>query len=130
MVLERENKALEFLQAWSTWMITVETTLLTVAGATVLFKDKVRFCHGWFVTCIVCFALSIAAAAWVLGSLPSIRLRIQDGQTPYSLRIFDLPWMPALNVFVFVQHAAFLAGLVALLFLLATAKAGGPLCCS
>jgi len=123
MAVDRENEALKFLQSWSSWMITVETALLGFAGATVLFKDKVQFCHGWFIVTVGSFALSIAAAAWVLGSLPSIAVRIQEHQNPYNLSIFDYPLMPPLYAVACLQHATFLAGLVALTFLLATAQA-------
>lgn len=70
---------------------------------------------------ILAFASSIAMAAWVLGSLPSITQRLHRGPLQLgAYGIFDLPivrWVPLYAV-TFLQHLFFFAGLIALFFAL------------
>ncbi len=103
-----QMEALGFLKDWSIWLVSLQTAvigLLTVAG-----KD--RMSRRGAMGVVACFVVSIIAATFVLGGIPSIAQRVPKGSEAnvYLLPVFE-GW-PILWVFTLAEHVFFMVGLV------------------
>ena len=116
--------ALQLLKDWSIWLVSLQTASLGlvtfIGGKEGLIKLDAR----WARFAIICFALSIVAATWVLAALPSIFMRMQDdAENFYKIGMFEWPpfkWVP-LWVFTFLEHILFVLGI--LFFMLSVTSA-------
>lgn len=109
-------EALKLLREWSAWMVAVQTALIGVGA---LFPERLPQAGSCCIKlAILCFGISIASAASVLGGIPSIAQRLEGDKSIYDISIFDLKWLKymPLNRFCLIEHISFLLGLVALIF--------------
>ena len=109
-------EGVKLLKDWSTWMVTVETGVIALI-ASVYLKDGAHF-PRWGQVLVVCFALSIVAAAEVLSALPWVVLtKNQNGFNNFYLEpISSVPIRKHVRVWMVAvaQHVFFFAGLVAM----------------
>lgn len=108
--MEIQLKALDLLKDWSTWLVAIQTGalgLISLSG-----QDKTSIKPGWAYAVLICFAVSIITATFVLGGIPSIvqRLPQSEEKNIYHIPIFER-W-PRLWYFTFVEHVSFLLGVV------------------
>jgi hypothetical protein len=120
-------ESLKLLKEWSSWMVTTEGVMIGFlvnalakappVGASNTATSTLHLDLVMLQYTILAFASSIAMAAWVLGSLPSISQRLHRGPLQLgAYGIFDLPivrWIP-LCAITFLQHLFFFGGLIAL----------------
>jgi hypothetical protein len=127
MPLDVEQKQVEALKAladWSKWLISIESGLS--AAIVLAVQGKVDFGFNFIFGALLCFFISILAATWLLGGIPSAMQQIPhpkegdpgDPGDPdvHGIRVFNIP----LGRFATVEHAFFI---VALIFL------GVAICC-
>ena len=110
-------EALKLLREWTVWMVAVQTGLIGFL-VSLLLQGKIRLGSAYIKGAVICFGLSIACAAWVLGSIPSIAQRLNhDKRGIYALGIHDLPICRHLSLgwFSFFEHFGFVLGLLALI---------------
>ena len=116
----KQFEALKALADWSKWLISLESALIVARIA--LAKDIPI--SDIAVVALFCFALSILAAAWLLGAVPGAmeRIPIRDKEKPniYAYRQFrDLAIGIPIWVFALSEHLFFAVGLI--LFILSVA---------
>ncbi len=122
-------EAAKLLKDWSTWLVTVQAAALGLI--TIFFgKDQALQRNYWSFGMVICFALSICFATFVLGSLPTIIQRITPKDYLHDMVLFTLPvgrLLPVkLSVAAFGQHVMFLAGVICLAgYLISTFRATG-----
>jgi hypothetical protein len=118
--------ALDALKDWSAWLVSIQTaviglTTFVLGGTNVQIRAR-----NWLIGGLVSFAASIVCATFVLGSIPSILIRIEED--PASLeRYGGFYWMPiagpdwfeasfgyVLRLWLFTvgEHIFFLVGVV------------------
>jgi hypothetical protein len=109
--MNNQLEAVKLLKDWSTWLVTVQTGAL---GLITIFSDKkILTFNCWSVVTVLSFTLSIFAATWVLGALPSIAQRITAADNVHAMHLFE--WLPIrLWVASGLQHLLFVAGIFAL----------------
>jgi hypothetical protein len=105
--------ALRFMKEWSVWMVGVETALLGFL-VSLLSRDMLALGSYYLKGAAICFGLSIAFAAWVLGAIPSISQRLsKETGSIYMLGLFKIPVFRHVRLgwITFLQHLFFLLGL-------------------
>lgn len=114
---EKQFKAAELLKDWSIWLVTVQSGAITLI--TMFSKESLIAKNVFSLGTVICFALSIAVATWVLGSLPSIVQRVGPGDYLHDKWLFSW-WPTPLWAASFAQHILFLLGLFCLIMHLLT----------
>jgi hypothetical protein len=98
-------------------MVSVETALLGFL-VSLLASDRIALGSIYLKGAAVCFGISIALAAWVLGAIPSVSQRLtNDSDSIYRMGLFDIPIMRHLRLgwVTFFQHVFFVLGLLGLI---------------
>jgi hypothetical protein len=122
-------ESLKLVQQWSSWMVTTEGVMIgflvnaiSKAAPPGAQTETLQLDLEALQYTILAFAISIAMAAWVLGSLPSIaqRLHRDPSRDLGAHGIFDLWLIRRIPLYAatFLQHLFFVAGLVTLFFAL------------
>ena len=109
--------ALGFLREWSVWMVGVQTVLLGFL-VSLLSRNQIALGSYYLKGAVVCFGLSIALAACVLGALPSISQRLPGREHGiYQFAVVDFPLLRRFRLggLAFLQHLFFFLGLLGLI---------------
>jgi hypothetical protein len=91
---EAAVEAVKLMKDWGSWMTSVSTAIIgtngfmMVNGGTNSLREP-----AWAYLSLLFFGLSIAFAAWVLGSLPSVVIRLRKGG---PADIMEIPISPTL----------------------------------
>jgi hypothetical protein len=125
--------ALDALKEWSAWLVSIQAAVLGLATFIIGRNGLVpatgsKWGRRFLIWSVVAFAASIFFATWVLGSIPSILLRIEDNPTTdnfYHMPIAGAPgfetlyqslpewarYMLQLWAFTAAEHLLFLTGI-------------------
>jgi hypothetical protein len=98
-------------------MVGVETALLGFL-VSLLTSERIALGSVYLKGAAVCFGISIALAAWVLGAIPSVSQRLtHDAGSIYRMGLFAIPIMRHIRLgwITFFQHFFFLLGLLGLI---------------
>lgn len=114
---ELQLAGVRLLREWSTWMVGVETALLGFL-VSLLSRDMVALGSPYLKGAAICFGVSMAFAACVLGALPSVAEQLGKAERGiYAIALFDIPVVRVIRLgwLAFVQHSFFLLGLCGLI---------------
>ncbi len=78
-------EAAKLMKDWGTWMTTVSTAVIAANGLLISTSSAPTTTSplrepSWAYWSVLCFGLSITFAAWLIGSLPSVVLRLKKPQ--------------------------------------------------
>lgn len=112
-IAEKQCEALKALADWSKWLISLESALI-VARIALATDHPISRIAVW---AFFCFALSILAAAWLLGAVPGAieQIPICDKEKPniYAYRQFqDFAIGIPIWIFALSEHLFFAVGLI------------------
>jgi hypothetical protein len=85
---ETAIEATKLMKDWGSWMTTVSTAVIGTSGVMVSLNGSPPREQWWAHLSVLHFGLSIVFAAWVLGSLPSVVVRLRK-ESPASGIVFD-----------------------------------------
>ncbi|MEM1142151.1 MAG: hypothetical protein AAGI88_06150 [Pseudomonadota bacterium] len=116
---KRRIEALNSLADWSKWAISIQT--LSAVGITIA-KSAVFSIETWpgrlLITAVVALLISVIAATLLVGAIPAaIQNVAKDGKTiELTESIYENKWQDWIrfDTLAFIEHAAFLVGLIAL----------------
>lgn len=117
----------KLVKEWSTWMVTTEGVIIGFLINSIAkwppsgSEVELPLNRNLIVGTIAAFALSMAVAAWVVGSLPSVVQRLPHSRRALGAHgMLDLPWLRDVPLYVltFLQHLFFGVGIVTLLLAL------------
>jgi hypothetical protein len=112
-------ESLKLLKEWSTWLVTIQTGLLSFLATA---KNLGVFvASDFFLATVICTALSILMGAWVLSSIPSVVRRVDDSRKYEDFRLYDVCCIPSwltLNIVAITQHVFFFAGIISFVVLI------------
>jgi hypothetical protein len=114
-----ELKALEFFKDWTNYLL---VTTVAAVGWLGVKEGIIHASRGWRIASLWCFAISIVFAIFTLAIIPQIAEALSKfpGKSIYDTRvpIFALPrgwillWDAHLAHFCWIQHVAFLLGII------------------
>lgn len=116
--------AIQLLQDWAKWLITIESA--TIGGCILALGPKLSSGSKFFiVSAVICFTLSVFVTAVLLGSLPSLvdnLSRVNSDQTTKPLYHYPIGSKFSLGTLIRWQYLLLAAGLICL-FLWVSIKA-------
>jgi hypothetical protein len=119
VAFESAKTALERLSGWVTWLTGLQTAAMAAMALLIKDKEKPLTDHqteyGFFV--LLFFGASIVLSTWLLSSIPSAQLRLNESTTPdekndiYRMKIFGfVPF--TIGRFSGIIHTYFLIGVI------------------
>jgi hypothetical protein len=128
--------ALDALKDWSAWLVSIQAAVIALATVGLGGTNIQSVARNYLIVGLVCFAGSIVCATFVLGSIPSILIRIEEDPTSladygtfYQMPIAGPAWFEdsvgrVLRLWLFTvgEHFFFLVGVVC--FAVIGARAG------
>ena len=108
--------ATKLVKEWSVWMVAVQSALVGfLATAT---KSQNGSLEVTVQVALVCFAISVLAASWVLSALPYVLIRLLEQKDPniYFMNLSSAPLLKHIPIWLMgaIQHWAFAVGLLSL----------------
>jgi len=111
--------ALERLGSWATWLTGLQTAAMAAMALLVNKKEntltEIQTKYGFFV--LLFFGVSIVLSTWLLSSLPSAQMRLNNTGSPdeqndiYRMKIFSfIPF--TIGRFSGIVHTYFLVGVI------------------
>lgn len=92
----RVKDAMDLMKDWATWMSGIETAILGALGY--LVNDGVKGDLVFPVVCVVTFVgFALISSSYLLASIPSVLLRVDDGANIVKSTDFDVYEMPLFN---------------------------------
>lgn len=108
---DNQVKALTALADWSKWLITIETTIITILIST----KSISGTGGLFYLSVASIMCSIILATILMGQIPYAIQSVHKGQQRDDILTYDdIRWFPKLKLatIAFAQHAAAILGAV------------------
>jgi hypothetical protein len=85
-------EALGLMKEWVTWSASLQIGILAAIGSAIKSYGLTLCMVSLVEVSVACFGLSISSAAWLLGGLPSVRLRLLSGRSSdndiYQMNLF------------------------------------------
>lgn len=111
-------EATKLLKEWSVWMVGVQSALIGfLATSTPTQSGNPTIAIN---ISLVCFAVSVLAAAWVLSALPYVVIRLLEEGNPniYYMRLSGSLILNRIPLWLMgaIQHWAFALGVISLVF--------------
>lgn len=119
VTFESAKIALERLSAWTTWLTGLQTAAMAAMALLIEGSEipltEIQTKYGFFV--LLFFGASIVLSTWLLSSIPSAQMRLNNTGTPdeqndiYRMKIFSfVPF--TIGRFSGVVHTYFLVGVI------------------
>jgi hypothetical protein len=107
-------EATKLVKEWSVWMVAVQSALVGFLATAAKTQSGI---HEFTVqVALICFVISVLAAAWVLSALPYVLIRLleEEDQNIYFMNLSSAPLLKHIPVWLMgaIQHWAFAVGLL------------------
>jgi hypothetical protein len=113
---ERQQEAIKVLAEWSKWLVTLQPAAIVAIGALIKLgpEEPLSFAAKvWVITSLLFFVLSIVAASFVLGALPTMVERLpssaSDEKGVYDMSVY---FIFRLWHLILAEHAFFVLGIL------------------